>query len=137
MTKKNILIATLFTILFVLGFLALYIFFKPHRSIDNEVTLTVSADSLMASYTRDEVAANAVYLDKALVVTGEIAELNINQAGQHVVILKTGDPISGIVCTIKNNPVKPLQIGQPVLIKGFCSGFISDVVLRDCQIMSE
>jgi hypothetical protein len=137
MTKKNILITTFLIFLLVLGALASYIFFKPHRSIDNEITISVNADSLMAAYTRDEVAANAIYLDKALVVTGAIAELNINQAGQHVVILKTEDPISGIVCTIKKNPVKPLQIGQPVLIKGFCSGFISDVVLRDCQIMSK
>ena len=137
MTKKKILIATLFIILFVLGSLALYIFFKPHRSLDNETTITVTADTLMGAYTRDEVAANALYLDKALVVTGEIAEININQEGQTVVILKTGDPISGIVCTIKKNPAKSLQIGQPVLIKGFCSGFISDVVLRDCQIMSK
>ncbi len=137
MKKKNILIATFLIILLALGSLALYIFFKPHRSIENEVTTTVNADSLMAAYMRDEAAANIVYLDKALVVTGEIAEININQEGQTVVILKTGDPISGIVCTIKKNPAKSLQIGQQVLIKGFCSGFISDVVLRDCQIMSK
>jgi len=136
MTKKKILIATLFIILFVLGFLALYIFFKPHRSINNEAYVTVNADSLMAAYSRDEVSANSVYLDKALVVSGEIAELNINQAGQTVVILKTGDPVSGIVCTIKVTPATPLQIGQQIMIRGFCSGFISDVVLRDCQVIS-
>jgi tRNA_anti-like len=135
MSKKNILIAVILMILFGLGSLALYIFFKPHRSIEYEATVTVSADSLMAAYTRDETSANTLYLDKALVVSGEIAELKTNQAGQTVVILKTGDPISGIVCTIKEKPAKPLQIGQQVLIKGFCSGFIADVVLRDCQIM--
>jgi len=91
----------------------------------------------MAAYSRDEVSANAIYLDKAIVVSGEIAELNINQADQTVVILKTGDPISGIVCTIKEKPATPLQIGQQVKIKGFCSGYISDVVLRDCQTMSK
>jgi hypothetical protein len=137
MKKKNILIATFLIILLALGFLALYIFFKPHRSIENEVTTTVNADSLMAAYTRDEAAANNGYLDKALVVTGEIAEININQEGQTVVILKTGDPISGIVCTIKKKPGYELQIGQTVQIKGFCSGFIADVVLRDCQVLSK
>jgi hypothetical protein len=137
MSKRNILLSAFLIILLVLGSIAVYIFYKPHRSVDNEATITVSADSLMAAYTRDEVSANNVYLDKALIVSGEIAELNTNQAGQTVAILKTGDPISGIACTIKEKPTAPLQIGQPVLIKGFCSGFIADVVLRDCQIISK
>jgi hypothetical protein len=135
MTKKNIFVAAILFSLLVLGIFALYIFFKPHRSIANEATVAVNADSLMSAYSRDEISANTVYLDKALLVSGEIAELNINQAGQTVVILKTSDPVSGIACTIKEKQTTPLQIGQQITLKGFCSGFMADVVLRDCQIM--
>lgn len=137
MTRKKIIITTLILVLITLSYGAWYIFNKPHRSLEDAQTVTVSADTLLAAYLRDEKLANIIYLDKALAVNGEIAELTTNQSGQSVIILKTQDPMSGVVCTLQETPLTVLQTGEKVRIKGFCSGFITDVVLRDCQIIKE
>lgn len=133
----KLLIGGLFIILIMAVVMVLYVFFKPHRSLENESSITVSADSLLSAYTKDETLANTLYLDKVLIVAGEIGEINQNQSGQTVIILKTGDPISGVVCTIKDKPELPIQAGQQVKVKGFCSGYMTDVVIRDCQLISK
>ena len=137
MTKMKRLVVGLFIFLIIAVALVMYVFFKPHRSVDSENAITVNADSLLSAYTKDENLANTLYLDKALTVSGEIAEINQNQTGQTVIILKTGDPISGVVCTIKDKPAQPLETGQKVTVKGFCSGYMTDVVIRDCQLISK
>jgi tRNA_anti-like len=135
MNRKNILITAVILFLLALSTGAWYIFNKPHRSLEQAESITVSADSLLASYMQDEKNANSIYLDKALAVKGEIAEMNKNQSGQTVIILKTQDPMAGVVCTMQKIPDTELNIGQDVQVKGFCSGYISDVVLRDCQLV--
>jgi tRNA_anti-like len=137
MTKRNIIISVIILLLLASITGAWYIFNKPHRSLDQAESITVPADSLLASYLQDEKNANSIYLDKALVVSGEIAEINKNQSGQTVIILQTQDPMAGVVCTLQKIPETGLKIGQQVQVMGFCSGYISDVVLRDCQLIKE
>jgi tRNA_anti-like len=137
MKKKNIIAVTIIIFLLAAGFAGWYIFNKPHRSIDRAETLSINTDSLLAAYQLDEKSANIIYLDKALKVIGEIAELNTNQAGQMVILLKTVDPMSGVVCTLRDKPKVTLHVGQQIVLKGFCSGYITDVVLRDCQLETE
>ena len=134
MPKIKIIISSLLVLLLVLAIGGWYAFNKPHRSLSDSTFIKISADSLLASYQKDESVANSVYLDKPLFINGEIAEINTNQAGEKVIILKTSDPISGVVCTLREKLVKIPKIGQQISIKGFCSGFISDIVLRDCQL---
>lgn len=119
------------------GSLAWYIFNKPHRSLTDAPSIQISADSLLAAYLRDEKLANTMYLDKALIINGEISELTTNQSGETVIILKTEDPMAAVVCTLQKKPVTTIQKGQQIQVKGFCSGYISDVVLRDCLILNE
>jgi len=137
MTRKNIIISVVILLLLALSTGAWYVFNKPHRSLEQAESITVSADSLLASYLQNEKIANTKYLDKALVVSGEIAEINKNQSGETVIILKTQDPMAGVVCTLQKIPETGLNIGQQVQVMGFCSGYISDVVLRDCQLIKE
>jgi tRNA_anti-like len=109
---------------------AWYVFFKPGRSIDREPAIALKSTDIYNAYLHDEKSANAHYLDKALIITGKISEVKTNQQGQQVIILETEDPIFGVVCTM----VKPVNIskGKDVSIKGFCTGYTTDVVLRDC-----
>jgi hypothetical protein len=137
MKKKNIIAAILIIFFLAVSLAGWYIFNKPHRSLDKAETIRINADSLLSAYIRDEKSANTMFLDKALKVNGEIAELNTNQAGQMVILLKTMDPMSGVVCTLRDKPKETLHVGQQVVLKGFCSGYITDVVLRDCQLETE
>ena len=134
--KKWLLILGLFIGLIALS--AWYIFLKPARNIRNESYLSITADSLFLAYQKNEKNADSNYLDKALLVSGNISEIKTNQQGQQVIVLSTSDPIFGIACTL-SEPGRKEQVGKGVQvnIKGFCAGFTSDVVLRDCIITNE
>ena len=117
-------------ILAFVGLSAWYIFLKPGRNIEQEAALKVKAGDMYNAYLADEKAANLLYLDKALMVSGKISEVKTNQQGQQVIVLETSDPIFGVVCTM-SKPVDAAT-GKEVRIKGFCTGYTTDVVLRDC-----
>lgn len=134
MSRKNIIAAIVISVLLGAGWLAWNVFFKPHRSVEDSPVTRVRADSLFLAFQSDESAANARFLDKGLEVSGEIAELNTNQQGQMVVILDTGDPLGGVVCTLVK-ATSGLTKGQRVRVRGFCSGYLTDVILRDAIIV--
>lgn len=117
-------------ILLVMALGLWYVFFKPARNIEGEEGLRVSADTIYNAYLKDEKTANKLYLDKAITVKGKISEIKTNQQGQQVIILQTGDPVFGIVCTMSRTFMATK--GDEVNIKGFCTGYTTDVVLRDC-----
>ncbi len=130
--KHNILPAF---ILLLFGILAIwwYSWEKPRRDANNESSLHIAAVDLFKAYSEDEKKANSLYLDKVIAVKGKIAELKENQQGQQLVLLSTSDPIFGVACTMKKkNP--ELKTGDTTTLKGFCSGFTSDVVIRECQV---
>jgi uncharacterized secreted protein with C-terminal beta-propeller domain len=130
--KKKVLIAVLLIIAIVL-IAFWYIFNKPHRSVEDEVSIPVTASEIFSAYNSDETHANALYLDKIISVSGEIAEIKNNQDNKMVLVLKTTDPIFGVACTLKESTDK-LKSGNQVTVKGICSGYASDVVLRDCIV---
>ena len=114
----------------VIGISAWYVFLKPGRNIQHEQGITISAGAIYKSYKENEKTANTAYLDKAITVFGKISEVKTNQQGQQVIVLETEDPVFGIVCTMQN-PVDAVA-GKEIKIKGFCTGYTTDVVLRDC-----
>ena len=82
----------------------LYVWNMPPRDVSKEKGLEITASAIFDSFSTNESRANMLYLNKAIQVTGEIAEVKKNQAGQVVVYLKSGDPIFGVNCTFKNDP---------------------------------
>lgn len=108
---------------------------KPHRDVATEDALKISAAKLVKDYQAGEPAANALYLDKAVEVTGNIADTGSNQEGQATVLLSSEDAFTGVFCTLreKTGGLKP---GQTVVLKGICSGMLSDVRVRDAIIVS-
>ena len=122
-------------LLLLVAISAWYVFLKPGRNIQHEKTINVNAAAVYQAYLEDEKKANLLYLDKALTVTGKISEVKTNQQGQQVIVLETNDPIFGVVCTMS----KPIDVsaGKEIKIKGFCTGYATDVVLRDCIIENQ
>jgi hypothetical protein len=106
---------------------------KPHRNVEDEKAVRVDAAELFDEFQTDEQTANLRYLDKALEVKGTISEMLTNQDGQAVLVLKTNDPLFGISCTM-TGPVT-VQPGMHVTIKGFCNGYLSDVVMTNGILM--
>ena len=107
----------------------LYVWNMPPRDVSKEKGTEITASAIFDSFATNESRANTLYLNKAIQVTGEIAEIKKNQAGQVVVYLKTSDPVYGVNCTFKNDP-GPLQKNNTITFKGVCTGYLSDVIIN-------
>lgn len=135
--KKKIIIGALITV--VLGAIGIwfFVFYAPthfKRDVADEKGIELTAAALVKAYQENESNANALYLDKPLEIKGEISETKVDQVGNTTITLKSEDAFASVFCTLKK--VDPnLKPGQTVTIKGICTGFLSDVVLKDAIIV--
>jgi len=131
--KKRTVLIIIAGLLVCAGIAGAVIWNKPHRSAASEDAMPVTAIGLFKEYAANETTANTKYLNKNLEVTGQVAALDTNQDGAVAVILQTDDIMSGIMCTMHDRDVA-VKTGETVTIKGFCSGYVSDVKLTDCVL---
>lgn len=130
---QRVLLWLFVIVLFGFGVMRGYVFYlnhKPHPNVANEKGIAVTAQQIFDEFTANEHLAFQKYGDKAIEVTGEVAEAKKNQDNKTVVLLKTTDPVFGVNCTFKDDP-GTLQPGSTITFKGFCTGFISDVVINE------
>lgn len=133
MKKKNLLIIT--ALLLLAATASIYVYWnKPARNVTAEKALNISATALFEQYVKDEKAANTLYLDKALLVTGKVVEVKTNADGKTVCILQTSDPFFGIQCSFAE--ATSIQNNSTITVKGICTGYLSgaDVVMKDCRL---
>ncbi len=131
--KKKIILSSLFII--VAGILGIWfmLFYKPthfKRDVADEKGINITAVTLVKTYQANEQSANTAFLDKPLQITGEISVIKLDQTGQTTITLKSDDAFAGVFCTLKSKE-STLKIGQQITIKAICTGFLSDVVLKD------
>ncbi len=134
--KKQIITWGLFSVLLLItagGLVGYQMYTKPHRNVEQIKAIKVSAFDLVTAYENNETEANAVYLDKVLEITGEINEVSKNQKGKPVITLK-GTDLSGLICTLDGIATSGIKPNSSVIIKGICTGFLTDVVLVSCII---
>lgn len=126
--KKIFIVASLGVL--ILAIVALALYNKPHREVGASEGIVISAVELFEAFVADEASANEAYLDNVLSVTGIVNSVQANQQGDQVLVLETNDLMFGVSCTMES-PVTVVE-GREVTIKGFCKGYLSDVVLTNC-----
>lgn len=132
MLKKILIVAVILGA--IGGGVGWYMWHKPHPKVEDATGIAITATNLAKEYAADEKATDAKYLNKAIEVTGTVSETETNQDGGLMVILDSGDPTSGVQCTMRDKTAKAAK-GQNLTIKGFCSGnSITGVLLTDCVI---
>lgn len=127
------LIVSILAVLIVGGLVLMTYYNKPHRNLEKEPVLTISAIELFNHFVTDETAANTLYLDKVLVVSGNVKATTHNQQNAQVITLEAGDDYFGVQCTLTAHATE-VSINDFVAIKGICKGFLSDVVLTDAVL---
>jgi hypothetical protein len=125
--KKSYIIITVLLILSVV-WIVFRMYNKPHRDPSSEASIKISSTELFRSYENDEAAANGLYLDKVLEVSGKITEITMNQELIPIVVLETENPMFGVRFTMEN-PILNAKPGDSVTIKGICTGYLSDVII--------
>ena len=138
MVKKIIL----FVLLCILagGAFGLYAWYKPHESIGTP-KYNVSAKELASEFNSHETEAIKKYVgsDKDMVVvqvSGVISSIQKDTSGISL-SLDTGDPLLGVSCTLDKftkQPRSDFKTGEQVLLKGICTGKLSDVIMDRCVI---
>jgi hypothetical protein len=122
-------------VIFLVITAGLMTYHKPHKSVANiKPDYVTNANLLFEEYTSQEDRANDKYLDKVIMVQGEIKEIT-NVADDRInITLETGDEIFGVSCTFEKNEhfLNSFQIGDEINIKGRCAGMLMDVVLINC-----
>ncbi len=117
------------------GTVAIYLWNKPHKKVEDTSAIPITANALCKAFSDNKTNAGTLYLNKALEVTGEVMDVNTNQDGGKMILLKTGDPILAIQCTCRERNIN-VGKGKIVTIKGFYSDFsdITGVLLTDCVL---
>jgi hypothetical protein len=99
----------------------------------------ISARDLCAYYNSNGVAADALFKDQIIEVTGVVKQIE-SMFGVPFVYLDTRDPICDIQCYFapgSEAQLLSLQKGQRVTIRGVCEGkAVFNVVLGDCSVQN-
>jgi hypothetical protein len=94
----------------------------------------VMAERIYYDYTTDAAAADELYKNTKIQVTGIIRSLGTDSAGSPYVILEPGDlsETYGVQCTFTSkyaSLVASLSVGQQITISGTCLGYSNHVVI--------
>jgi RecG-like helicase len=94
----------------------------------------VMAERLYYDYTTDAAAADELYKNTKVQVTGIISSLGTDSGGSPYVILEVGElsETCGVQCTFSSkyaSLVASLSVGQQITISGECLGYSSHVVV--------
>lgn len=108
----------------------------PKASTKNkDAQIKIESVKLFASYSNNETASNKKFNGKIIEVTGKVLKVISDKKGDTVVILDSGDPVAGVLCTLASKPSTQPKVGSTVTIKGQCSGLLMDVVLNKCHLI--
>lgn len=112
--------------LFIIGFTIIYFTYnKPHKDFNKTPSqFTIESKKLISFYQNNSEDANTKYLDKIILITGTITDLEEN-----IIILD-----NGIVCTLDPSQKIDDQIymGSKISIKGRCIGY--DDLLEEIRV---
>ncbi|HSI90318.1 MAG TPA: hypothetical protein VK927_04335 [Adhaeribacter sp.] len=111
---------------------------NPTRNLASEsADLSITAPELFRQFSENEAQANARYLDKVIMVRGNLKAIGRAPKGALNLTLEADDLMGGVTCEIPAENVPKglsLEVGEPVIIKGQCTGYLTDVVLVKCVI---
>lgn len=121
------------------GLLYVFVIAKTdwYRNFTAEKGGKITAVDLVKAYQENEQKADSLFSGsqgKFLEVEGEVA--SILQEGETTIVnLKSADEMVMVSCSLKAKNT-PVQVGQKVIIKGKCTGFLSDVKLNEAEVLS-
>ena len=132
-TKNKIIIAIALIAAIAFGvYYYVFVYSSQHRrQVQSEIGIAITSDSLVAKYQADEKLANSLYLNKAVVVTGNLLSIDKNQEGKTTLVIGRTDSFSNVSITMSSNLPIAQKVGESITIKGLCTGALSDVVITD------
>lgn len=130
--KKQLIFAGVVLCLLAMAW-GFYQYNKPRSGVEAAHTDTsITADSLYSHFAGNEQQANQLFSNKVVEVTGVVALVQPGQGSASVILSAHNDMGGGINCSLAaGQQADNLLVGQPVKIKGRCTGYLMDVNLVD------
>ena len=135
--KKKIILSVLVLIIASVAGAWFFVFYKPthfKRDVADEKGIVTTSKEIVKEFQTNETNANAKYLNKAVQISGEVAEAKKDQTGKTTVTIKSDDAMSNVFVTLKDGTEQPLA-GTSINVKGICTGYLSDVVIIDAILV--
>jgi len=136
--KKKLAIFIITIVFLTLGGYWFFLFNNTKVDIDKTTTeISISSDKLLHAFHKDELAANAHFVEKAIEVSGTIEKINYLN-NRYTVLLKGKDNDSYVLCDMLPSSVDSIQLlpGETVRLKGICKGYLMDVVMLNCILVN-
>jgi len=96
----------------------------------------ISAADLQQAFENNEVSASAKFVNRIIEVSGNIESISIGEENALNLTLQTGSDLSSVICTIPDAAsTVNLSTGNPITVRGECSGYLMDVLLNNCVII--
>jgi len=137
--KKYILYAA--TVVVVIGTVIGYNVLTPSPEIkiqDATTDLVINATKLYGDFSLDEGTANQDYVGKVLEVKGMLKNVEKKADNEIQLVLDAEDDLGAITCNlqvIESLAIEELKIGDPITVKGVCTGYLFDVVLDHSMVL--
>jgi hypothetical protein len=132
MVKK--IIGTIIILALICGSVGWYEWHKSATKVEDVKGISIPAAKLSKEYSTNEKAADSIYLNKVIEVSGAVGEIDTNQDGNLMIVLQTDDPMAGVQCTMRDKGIAATK-GTTITVKGYCSGNgITGVSLTQCAI---
>jgi len=111
--------------------------YSKNRKFDmfNAEAMTIEANNLVKAFQDNEAEANKNYLDKVLMISGTVSATDQTQAGERTVTLSSDDPFAGVMVTLDSTEAALVNVNDKLRVKGFCKGFLSDVVITSAIVV--
>ncbi len=111
------------------------------KAIDINKALTfknTESEILVANFLTNEKLADETYTGKVIEITGTVKEVSFLN-NRNTLILQGKDKNSGVICDMNANQIDAIHkisIGDKITVKGICKGFLKDVVMLNCIIIT-
>ena len=125
-------------ILIILGIIGVFYYtFQPHKNVSAlKSDFKLSAKELFQQFDQNEISSNRKYIDKVIEVNGKVLDAKKTDTSANIQ-LATENEKGTINCSFILKKEEAFQlplINSNIIIKGRCSGFLTDVNLVDCII---
>lgn len=120
------------------GFVAYKMWNKPHADASEMEGIKITAIDLYKAFETNEQQANTAYVGKVLEISGSIDEIENADSVARVIFSVPDATFGSVRVSIDKRhleDVKSLAPAQNIVVKGFCSGYLTDVEIRDGVVL--
>lgn len=142
MKRKKIIRYVVLPLLLILAAAAIYIYKEYNRTHKDTAKLkpdySMQAANLVKEFEADEHGSNTKFWNQVIRVEGIVKEVQKDDRGLYTLALGDTSSISAVRCSIDSmhsHEAANIKKGDPIAVKGICSGFNKDELLGSDVIL--